>query len=328
MSTNCYLHSLCSHVPTNILTNEDLSKIVDTNDKWIVERTGIKERHKLPDNEETSDLGYYAAKKALDNANIHANELTHIIVATCTPDQISPSVACILAGKLDAGPVMAFDFSAACSGFIYGLNICQGIIATNNSAKILLVCTEAMTRRLNWEDRSTCILFGDAACACILSANEKDSLAKVEDVICQCDGKQNDLIVVGGGTSCRYKVGSQIDERFFLSMQGRETYKHAVRQMTNSCKTILNKNNLLIENIDLFIPHQANLRIIEAVGSRLKIDEKYVFTNVAKYGNTSAASIPLALEEALKENRIPNNGRILITAFGAGLTWGSGLLHF
>ena len=287
-----------------------------------------RQRRKLADTENASDLGLVAARRALDEAGVAVDELTHIIAATCTPDMLSPSVACILAGKLGAGPVMAFDFSAACSGFLYGLSICRGMLAQSPDARILFVCTEALTRRVNWSDRATCVLFGDAATACVLTASADKALAGVEDVICQSDGNQRDLITVGGGTTCRYGLGQPVDENFFITMQGRETYKHAVRQMVRVCEQILARNSLSIDDVNLFVPHQANMRIIEAVGSRLNVDGNRVFTNVDKYGNTSSASIPLALDEARAAGRIKPGDRVLMTAFGSGLTWGAALLRF
>ena len=236
MTAICHLHALSAHAPDTVLTNDHLTKLVDTNDEWIVTRTGIKQRRKLADTENASDLGLVAARRALDEAGVAVDELTHIIAATCTPDMLSPSVACILAGKLGAGPVMAFDFSAACSGFLYGLSICRGMLAQSPDARILFVCTEALTRRVNWSDRATCVLFGDAATACVLTASADKALAGVEDVICQSDGNQRDLITVGGGTTCRYGLGQPVDENFFITMQGRETYKHAVRQMVRVCE--------------------------------------------------------------------------------------------
>ncbi|MDY3808962.1 beta-ketoacyl-ACP synthase III [Desulfovibrio porci] len=328
MTAICHLHALSAHAPDTVLTNDHLTKLVDTNDEWIVTRTGIKQRRKLADTENASDLGLVAARRALDEAGVAVDELTHIIAATCTPDMLSPSVACILAGKLGAGPVMAFDFSAACSGFLYGLSICRGMLAQSPDARILFVCTEALTRRVNWSDRATCVLFGDAATACVLTASADKALAGVEDVICQSDGNQRDLITVGGGTTCRYGLGQPVDENFFITMQGRETYKHAVRQMVRVCEQILARNSLSIDDVNLFVPHQANMRIIEAVGSRLNVDGNRVFTNVDKYGNTSSASIPLALDEARAAGRIKPGDRVLMTAFGSGLTWGAALLRF
>lgn len=328
MSTACLIHSFGAFVPENVVTNEDLTKIVETSDQWIVERTGIHKRRKIANTDNASDLGLRAARLALDEIDLPASDLTHIIVATCSPDYLTPSVACIIAGYLEAGPVMAFDLEAACAGFIYGLSICRSLLLSDPDAKILFVCVEALTRRLNWQDRGTCVLFGDGAVATVLTAKKPGEICSLVDVICQSDGGQHKLIAVGGGTQCQYALGDKVGQDFFLTMQGRDTYKHAVRQMVNVCRDILARNSLTIDDINLFVPHQANLRIIEAVGSRLGIDAAKVFTNVGDYGNTSAASIPLALTEARAQNRICTGDYVLVTAFGAGLTWGAALLRF
>lgn len=324
----CHLLSLSTHVPDAVLTNNDIAQRVDTSDDWIVSRTGIRQRHILPETDNASDLGLAAARKALADAGTEPEELTHVLAATCTPDALSPSVACLVAGRLGARNAMAFDISAACSGFLYGLSLCQALLAQSPMAKILFVCTEALTRRLNWTDRSTCILFGDAATACLVASVPDKQMALVEDVLCMSDGTQSELIVVGGGSRCRYKKGDPVDEDFFVAMRGRETYKYAVRNMSQVCAEILSRNNLTAAQVDLLVPHQANLRIIEAVGSRLGLTGEKVFINVDKYGNTSSASIPLALAEARAAGRIAEGGRVLITAFGAGLTWGASLLRF
>lgn len=328
MNARCNLLSLSSHVPSQVLTNDDLAKMVDTSDEWITTRTGIKERRRLAATENASDLGYKAALKALDEAGMKAGELTHVIAATCTPDSLCPSVACIISGKLGAGAVMAFDVSAACSGFLYGLSLCRSILAQDPPAKILFVCAEALTRRSDWTDRTTCVLFGDGAGACILTADDRPPLATLEDAICKSDGSLNQLIIVGGGTASQYKQGDPVGSDFFIHMQGREVYRHAVRQMSSICEEILERNGLSIRDVDLFVPHQANLRIIEAVGSRLEIDADKVFTNVEHYGNTSSASVPLALVEARAQGRLEPGMRVLMTAFGGGLTFGATLLRF
>lgn len=324
----CNLSDLGLCLPETVISNDDLAAIVDTNDQWIVERTGIHQRRKIPDGGEASTLGLRAATQALEKAGIDPATLTHVVCATCTPDYLSPAVACIIAGKLNTGPVMAFDFGAACAGFIYGLSICHSILAGNPQSRILFICTEALTRRLNWQDRGTVVLFGDAAAACVISPSEASRLCAVHDVLCQSDGSQNKLIIVGGGTACRYQPGEVVDEDFFISMQGRDTYRHAVRLMVNVCDEILQRNNLTIKDIDIFVPHQANMRIIEAVGARLRIDPEKVFTNIANYGNTSSASIPLAIAEAKAQGRVKAGQKMLITAFGAGLTWGAAILEF
>lgn len=328
MKISCYIHALCGYVPDAVLTNDDLSAMVDTNDEWITSRTGIKRRHRVSADQNASDLAVKAARMTLARSGTAAEDLTHVIAATCTPDAISPSVACLVGGKLKAGAVMAFDVSAACSGFLYGLSVCRGLLAADPDAQILFVCTEALTRRVDWTDRSTCVLFGDGASACLINAQSAGAQTEVEDVICRSDGTLHDLIVVGGGTRCAYAKGTPVDERFFIQMQGREVYKHAVRQMTHICEEVLERNGLTIGDIALLAPHQANLRIIEAVGSRLHIADDHVFTNVEEYGNTSSASVPLALRDACAQGRLQSGDRVLMTAFGSGLTWAGGLLRY
>lgn len=328
MKSACHIHSLSAFLPEQVITNADLAKIVDTNNQWIVERTGISERRKIANSDNASDLGLRAALLAIDQLDFDARRLTHVIVATCTPDYLTPSTASMIAGEINAGPVMAFDINAACTGFIYGLSICRSILAAEPDAQIMFICVEALTRRLNWQDRSTCVLFGDGSVAALLNSSEQGSIFSVADLLCESDGAQKDLIVIGGGTASHMQPGDQITGDFFLQMQGRETYKHAVRNIVNVCREILDRNHLSIQDVNLFIPHQANLRIIEAVGTRLEIPMDRVFTNVSLYGNTSAASIPIAIAEARAQNRIKTGDLILISAFGAGLTWGAGLLRW
>lgn len=327
MPISCNLYPFGVALPEETLPNSYFENIVETNNQWIVERTGIKFRRRISENENSSDIGFNAAVKALENAAVSPANLSHIVVSTCTPDNLTPSVACIIGGKLSAPNIMAFDIEAACTGFIYGISICRSILAGEPDSQILLVCTEAMTRRINWQDRNTCILFGDASAACVINGNTASNFLSLLDVTCKSDGKLKDLIIVGGGTSCQYAPDSQIDDKFFISMQGRETYKYAVREMVNVCEDILSKNGISIKDIDLFVPHQANMRIVEAVGARLDIGMEKVFTNVENYGNTSAASIPLALAEADISGRIKPDSLILVTAFGAGLTWGAALFR-
>ncbi len=326
--TDLYIHSIALHTPEKTLSNDELSQRVDTSDEWIRTRTGISCRHVAASGENASDLGTAAARLALAEAGVEPCELTHVIVATGTPDHLSPSVACIIAGNLGCGATMAFDFSAACTGFIYGLSVCHAFLQTNPAAKILFVCTEAMTRRVNWQDRSTCVLFGDGAGALVISGESENALAKLEDVECLSDGTGRDLIIVGGGTACEYALQDSVDENFFIRMNGRETYKAAVRSMTGICKDLLARNGYTIADVDLLVAHQANIRIVEAVGERLGISTDHVFTNLSHYGNTSSASIPIALAEARAEGCLAKGRLILTTAFGSGLTWGGALLRF
>lgn len=328
MKTSCHILGMGTYVPTRILTNDELSTFVDTNDEWITTRTGIKQRHILADDENTSDAGLAAARTALLESGLEASTLTHVLVATCTPDNLCPSVACMVAGKLGCGSVMALDFNAACSGFMYGLSLAQGIICAQPEAKILLLCTEGLTRRLNWQDRSTCVLFGDGAGAIIMSGDATASKGVLHDVICTSDGTQQHLITIGGGTNKKYAIGDSIGEDFFIGMQGREVFKHAVRNMASICNEILEKNNLTIADIGLLVPHQANMRIIEAVGTRLNVTPEQVFTDVQNYGNTSSASVPIALVDARAQGRITKGSLVLMTTFGSGLTWGAALIRF
>ncbi len=326
--TNLHIRSFALHTPEKVLSNNDLSRLVDTSDEWIRTRTGISFRHVAAPDENASDLGTRAAEKALEKAGVKADELTHVITATGTPDTLSPSVACIIAGNVGAANVMAFDLSAACTGFVYGLSVCHAFLQTTPRAKILFVCAETMTRRINWEDRTTCVLFGDGAGAMVVTGEEEGALCRMEDVACHADGSAKNLIVVGGGTACAYQKGDPVDDGFFIRMNGRETYKAAVRSMTAICTEILSRNSYNIKDVGLLVAHQANIRIVEAVGERLGISEDHVFTNLADYGNTSSASIPIALAEAEAQGCLKKGTLVLTTAFGSGLTWGAALLRF
>ncbi len=328
MKNNCYIHGIGLYTPTRILTNDELSHMVDTTDEWISTRTGIKQRHILSDGEQLSDMGFLAATEALDKAGLAAQDISHIIVATTTPEYTCPATAGIIANRLGCTNAMAFDFNAACTGFLYGLAMVQGFLASTPKSNILLICAEALTRKLNWQDRSSCVLFGDGAGAMVFKSTPQKAVASLVNVSCHSDGKLHDLITIGGGTHKSYALDETIGEEMFLHMQGREVFKHAVRNMTAVCNEVLEANNTNIEQIDLFIPHQANLRIIEAVGNRLNIDESKVFTNVQKYGNTSSASVPIAIAEAVNSGRIKSKDMVLVSAVGAGFTWGAGLFEF
>lgn len=333
--TAIHIQGLGTYVPTKRITNVDLMSLVDTNDEWIVSRTGIKARHMLADDENGSDAGTEAALKALEDAGIAAEDITHVLTATCTPDYLCPSTACIISGKIGSHGAMAFDLNAACTGFVYGLDVANSILAGKPGAKVLLVGSEAFTRRLNWEDRTTCILFGDGAAAAVLTNGEAGtpkrclpSAPRLRDVRCGADGRQYPLLTVGGGTNRNYKPGDPVQDDFYLQMQGREVFKQAVRSLSAVCSELLEDNGLTLEDIDLFIPHQANLRIIEAVGDRLKLESEKIFVNLDEYGNTSAASIPLGIGDACAQGRIRPGSRVLLSAFVGGFTWGAALLEF
>jgi len=325
------LAGFASYSPATRLTNFDLELRVDTSDAWIVERTGIRERRIMEDGVVASDLATEAAKEAIRQAGLAADDITHTVVATCTPDYLTPSSACIIAHHLGLRPGMAFDLNAGCTGFIYALQVAEGLLYTQPDARILLIAVEGLSRRLNWADRSTCVLFGDGAAACVMTATPLPSAVsagKLVDVLCTADGHEYELITMGGGTRKSYAIGDSLGPDFFLAMQGGAVYKNAVRNMVAVAGTLLERNNLTADDIDLFVPHQANLRIIEAVGSRLHVDPARVFTNVEKHGNTSAASIPIALDEAFRAGRIKPGARVLLAAFGSGLTWGAAILEF
>ena len=333
--TAIHIQGLGTYVPTKRITNVDLMSLVDTNDEWIVSRTGIKARHMLADDENGSDAGTEAALKALEDAGIAAEDITHVLTATCTPDYLCPSTACIISGTIGSHGAMAFDLNAACTGFVYGLDVANSILAGKPGAKVLLVGSEAFTRRLNWEDRTTCILFGDGAAAAVLTNGDAGtpkrclpSAPRLRDVRCGADGRQYPLLTVGGGTNRNYKPGDPVQDDFYLQMQGREVFKQAVRSLSAVCSELLEDNGLTLEDIDLFIPHQANLRIIEAVGDRLKLGSEKIFVNLDEYGNTSAASIPLGIGDACAQGRIRPGSRVLLSAFGGGFTWGAALLEF
>jgi 3-oxoacyl-[acyl-carrier-protein] synthase-3 len=335
MNNPCYICGLGANVPSRIITNHDLEKLVDTSDDWITTRTGIKTRHFLEDSQNASDCGVTAAREALTEAGVSPEDVTHIFVATCTPEYLSPSTACIIAGKLGLsamtgrrGAVMCMDFNAACTGFVYGLELARATMQIHPDSVILLIAAEGLSRRTNFADRSTCVLFGDGAGAVVLRGKSaaQGALWQVRDVICSSDGSLSDLIRIGGGTASSLKVGDIIGPECFISMQGMAVFKHAVRSMAEESLCILERHGMKITDVDLFIPHQANLRIIHAVGDRLGIAEDKVFANVQDYGNTSAATLPLAMSDARRNGRLKSGMTVLLTSFGGGMTWGSALL--
>lgn len=334
MANSCHICGLGSYVPDKILTNHDLEKLVDTSDEWILSRTGIRQRHILESGANASDAAMEAAHAALADAGVSPEELTHIFVATCSPDYFCPSTACLVAGRLglsakgdgQGAHVMCMDFHAACSGFLYGLELARSVLALHSDAVVLLIGAEALSRRIDFSDRSTCILFGDGAGAVVLRGSSDGSLWGVQDCSCCSDGSLHNLIVMGGGSAMEVKKGDMLPDSFFLTMQGREVFRHAVRSMAAESRAMLERHGMTVDDIDLFIAHQANLRIIEAVGSRLGIDESKVFVNVQDYANTSAATLPLALDDARTQGRLKPGMKVLLSTFGGGITWGAALL--
>jgi len=330
MNTPCFIRGLGHCVPESVLTNADFERMVETNDEWIVSRTGIRERHVALKGETCVDLCFGAAGKALAQAGMQTEELTHVIVATFSPDAVIPSSACMLAHRLGISGRMCMDVSAACSGFLYALETARALLALHPQAKVLVAACDIVSSRVDYTDRGTCILFGDGAGAVVLTSETSGpGCPQVLDVLVSADGAMGDLLTVkGGGSGTPYKLGEAIRSDFFVQMNGREVYKHAVRSMSSICAELLQKHGLTSQDVDVFIPHQANLRIVEAVGKRLEIPEAKVFTNLQKYGNTSAASVPLGLSEAVAEGFVKPGHLVLLGTFGGGFTWGSGLIRF
>lgn len=327
--TNFILRGFGLYAPEKVLTNADLEKIVDTSDEWITTRTGIKERHLAAEGEASSDMAFKAAGPALAQAGIDPSELTHIVCATFTPDSMIPSAACRLQEKLGVTGQMCVDVQAACSGFLYALQTARGYLCLEPDSKILVVASEVVTRRMNWEDRATCVLFGDASGAAVLTGGEEGDGPRVLDIMLAADGSLGDLLTVnGGGSAFSYKLGEAVGPEYFVEFQGREVYKHAVRNMTEISETILKRNGLDKKDVDVLLPHQANQRIIDAVGRRFDIPAERIFVNIHKYGNTSAASVPVALAEAVHSGFIKKGDLVLVPTFGGGFTWGAALIRF
>ena len=323
------LKSIGGYAPSQILSNSDLEKMVDTSDEWIEKRTGIKERRIASADEATSDLGVKAALLAIERAGIDAKEIDLIICATLSPDHLCmPSTACVIAGKLGIHDVMAFDMSAACSGFVYMLSMAKAYIESGMKKYILLVGAEKISSVVDYTDRGTCILFGDGAGAAIIGVTN-DINEAILDIHASADGRYGDLLITPGCGSKFPCSQETLDNKLnFIKMQGNDVYKIAVKTLTNDVIEILAKNNLEASHIDHFIPHQANFRIIEAVRAKLDFPVEKTVLTVAKYGNTSAASIPMAMNDAYEEGRIKKGDLMLLDTFGGGFTWGSALVRF
>lgn len=335
MNSTINISGFGAYAPPTVVTNADLAKRVDTSDEWITTRTGIAERRVASAGQAGSDLALEAAKAALVRAGRTAEEITHVIYCGCTPDAVCPPASCTLAAKLGAPHVAGFDLNAACSGYVYGLSVARGLVLADPSACILLAASEVLSQRCNWEDRSTCVLFGDGAGVCVVTGDKARPAAahgtldaRLMDVRISGDASLGKLLEIGGGSAHPYTLGQIIGPEHFIRMQGRDVFKHAVRSMSAVCRDLLQANGMTVADLDLVIPHQANLRIIEAVGERLEVPAEKVFVNVQKYGNTSAASIPLALGEALDAKAIKPGMTVLLTTFGGGFTWGAALLRF
>jgi 3-oxoacyl-[acyl-carrier-protein] synthase-3 len=316
-----------SYVPETILTNHDIEKMVDTSDDWITERTGIKERRIATEKQAASDLAYEASKAALKSAGLKAKDMELIIVASVSGDMPLPATACILQDKLEAKKAAAFDVNAACSGFIFGLSVANAYIQSGTYRKILVVGAEVLSKFTDWEDRTTCVLFGDGAGAVVLEATEEDRgilSAKIHS-----DGGMWDLLHAPGGGSRNPASKDTLKRRLhFIKMKGNETFKVAVRTLESLVVESLKENKLKSSDIALLIPHQANLRIIQATAKRLGLPMEKVMVNLDRYGNTSAASIPIALDEAVRGGKVRDGDYLLLEAFGGGLTWASALIRW
>jgi 3-oxoacyl-[acyl-carrier-protein] synthase III len=323
----CSITGVGSYVPAEILTNADLEKMVDTTDEWITTRTGIKERRRAAKDEFTSDMAAKAAQRAMEMAGVTGEQIQLIIVATITPDMPFPATACLVQQKIGAKRAAAFDLEAACSGFIYGLEVAQQFINSRTYDTVLVIGAEKLSSIVNWQDRNTCVLFGDGAGAAILQ-NRENSHGLLTAVM-GADGEKADLLFMpGGGSRCPATTDSVAAKLHYLQMEGKETFKNAVQAMQSAATEVLRRCEIDITQIKCVIPHQANRRIIEVVGERLGATQEQVFVNLDKYGNTSAASVAIALDEAVSSGKIQRGDLILLIVFGAGLTWGAAVIEW
>lgn len=309
-----------SYLPERILSNAELSKTVETSDQWIRERTGIGQRHIAAESQCTSDLGLEAAKAALHNAGMTADDIDLIVVSTTTPDYTFPATATIIQHKLGIKHGAAFDLQAVCSGFIYGVNVVDSLLRTGTAKNALLIGAETFSRILDWEDRTTCVLFGDGAGAVIISAEEGTDSGVLSTYI-RSNGEHRELLYVDGGPSKTQTVGH-------VRMVGNQVFKYAVKDIAGAMTDCAEKAGIPISDIDWFVPHQANQRILNGVAKRLKLDPNQVISTVEYHANTSAASVPLAMDTAVKDGRIKRGDLVMLEAFGGGFTWGAALLRY
>jgi 3-oxoacyl-[acyl-carrier-protein] synthase-3 len=323
----CSITGVGSYVPEKILANADLEKMVDTSDEWITTRTGIKERRIAAKDEFTSDMAAKAAQRAMKMAGVTAAEIDLIIVATITPDMPFPATACFVQQKIGAKRAAAFDLEAACSGFIYGLEIGQQFIMSRTYDTVLVIGAEKLSAITDWKDRNTCVLFGDGAGAAVLQ-NRENSHGLLTAVMGADGGKADLLFMPGGGSRCPASKDTVDARLHFLRMSGKETFKNAVQAMCSAAQEVLRRCEVDITRIKCVIPHQANRRIIDAVGERLGAAPEQMFINVHRYGNTSAASVAIALDEAVASGKIQRGDLMLLIVFGAGLTWGAAVIEW
>ena len=327
MTTNALITGWGMYAPSRVLTNDELSTMVETSDEWIVTRTGIRERRIAADDETTTTLSVNASRDALAVAGLDASDLDLVIVATCSPDYPLPATGVLVATELGARHAAGFDMQAACSGFVYGLATATSFIRSGMYRNVLLVGFEVLSRFIDWTDRNTCVLFGDGAGAVVLQASDQPGGLLGMDLFSDGTGAEG-IIVPAGGSACPAGPATIAERKHFIRMAGREVYKYATRQLTESSLSALRAAGLSVGDVDQFLFHQANLRIIESVGSSLRLDPSKAYINIEKYGNTSAASVPMALVEAVAAGRIKPGDRLLMAAFGAGYTAGAAVVEW
>ncbi len=317
---------LGASLPEKVLTNQDLEKMVDTSDEWITTRTGIKTRRIAREDEPSSKFAIEAAKIAIENAGMKPADIDVVIVATVTPDMMFPSTACIVSSSLGMGEIPAFDISAACSGFLYAMNIADSFIRSGKYNTALIIGVETLSKITDWEDRNTCVLFGDGAGAAVLTRSDEEGILGIE---VRSDGTKGDLLYMpAGGSRMPASMETVKNRLHFIKMNGREVFKHAVTKMPAIAKEVLDKAGISVKDVSLFIPHQANQRITVSTGERLGIDPEKVYSNIERFGNTSAASIPIAWWEAYSKGMIKENDIILLAAFGGGFTWAAAVVKW
>ena len=314
-------------VPEGVVTNADLEKIVDTSDEWITTRTGIKERRIAKDSETLSDFATDSAKKAMDSVGVEAEDIDLLVLATVTPDMPIPATACTIQHQLGCKNAVAFDLAAGCSGFIYAQSVAKQFLLSGRSRHVLVVGAELLSKFMDWEDRGTCVIFADGAGSVVMSAGEFPR--GVLSSAMHSDGSMADMIYMPGGGTLHPPSQKMIDERLhFIRMRGNETFKMAVRSLEEVCREVLDEAGLTTKEVDWLVPHQANKRILDAVGNRLDIEEGRCLVNIERYGNTSSASIPIVLDEAVKAGKIRSGNIVLMAAFGAGLTWAASVVRW
>ena len=324
---NVYVAGTGSYLPSRVLTNADLEHMVDTSDEWIRTRTGIRERRLAADGEATSDMASEAARCALDNASLSAEDIDLLLVATITPDMVFPSTACFVQAKIGAKNAFCCDVEAACSGFVYALEAARCFCSAGGCKTALVIGADKMSAIVDWEDRATCVLFGDAAGAFVLRAGKKDG--GILATVLGADGGMADLLTLPGGGSCHPASRATVENRMhYVKMEGNTVFKQAVRYMSDTEQQALERAGLSLADVDWIVPHQANLRIIRAVADRLRVPMEKFCVNMDRVGNTTAASVPLALDEAVRDGRVKKGDVVLFTVFGGGLTWGATVLRY